>query len=166
MLSLVSIMLVGLPVAVWLDLRNITEAALMRQASDLNSVITSFRGFYATSVVSRVLAFPRKTQVTHNYESIPGAIPIPATLSLEFGKVVSEQRKNIDYRFVSNSPFRNRAPHVLDAFERDSLGALRAMLGRAIATLERIKPGSSSWTRWETPLHGYVLETSAIASAT
>jgi hypothetical protein len=99
---LVLVLLIGLPLAVWLDLRNLTEMSLRRQASDLNSVITSMRTFYATNVVGRVLAHPGATQVTHNYEAIPGAIPIPATLSLELGRVVSEQQHNIQYRFVSD----------------------------------------------------------------
>jgi adenylate cyclase len=124
--ALVIALLLGLPIAVWLDVRNLTEAALRRQASDLNSVISSVRSFYGSNVVARVLAFHGETQVTHNYESIPGAIPIPATLSLELGKVISEQQKNITYRFVSEYPFRNRAPHVLDNFERSALAILRA----------------------------------------
>ena len=123
---LVVILLLGLPIAVWLDIRNLTEAALRRQATDLNSVITSVRTFYATNVVGRVLANPGSTQVTHNYESIPGAIPIPATLSLELGRVIGEQQKNITYRFVSDYPFRNRTPHMLDAFEKQALATLRA----------------------------------------
>jgi len=118
-------MLIGLPLAVWLDLRNLTESSLRRQASDLNSVITSMRTFYATNVVARILANAGATQVTHNYESIPGAIPIPATLSLELGRVVSEQQHNIQYRFVSDYPFRNRKPHEMDAFERGALVSLR-----------------------------------------
>ncbi len=124
--ALVVILLLGLPIAVWLDIRNLTEAALRRQATDLNSVITSVRTFYATNVVGRVLSNPGSTQVTHNYESIPGAIPIPATLSLELGRVIGEQQKNISYRFVSDYPFRNRTPHVLDAFETQALATLRA----------------------------------------
>jgi adenylate cyclase len=122
---LVLVLLAGLPVAVWLELRNLTEQALLRQASDLNSVITSMRGYYANNVVSRVLASPGSTQVVHNYETISGAIPIPATLSLELGRTISEQQQNIAYRFVSDFPFKNRAPHALDDFETTSLAALR-----------------------------------------
>ncbi len=124
-IALVVALLLGLPIAVWLDVRSLTEVALRRQASDLNSVISSVRSFYGSNVVARVLAFHGSTQVTHNYESIPGAIPIPATLSLELGKVISEQQKNITYRFVSEYPFKNRAPHVLDNFERSALEILR-----------------------------------------
>ncbi len=116
----------GLPLAVWLDLSNLAETNLRRQAIDLNSVMTSVRSYYGSNVVGRVLASPGQTQVVHNYETIPGAIPIPATLSLELGQVISEQQRNITYRFVSDYPFKNRAPHALDEFEKKALAALRA----------------------------------------
>jgi class 3 adenylate cyclase len=122
---LVTLLLAALPLAVWLDLKNLADAALRRQAGDLNSVISSVRAYYASNVVGRVLAHPGATQVVHNYETIPGAIPIPATLSLELGKVISEQQQNISYRFVSDFPFKNRAPHQLDDFEKASLQSLR-----------------------------------------
>jgi len=122
---LIAVLLLALPLAVWLDLTNLAEAALRRQASDLNSVITSVRGYYATNVVGRVLANPGSTQVVHNYETVPGAIPIPATLSLELGKVIGAQQQNIGYRFVSDFPFKNRTPHQLDEFEKGSLESLR-----------------------------------------
>ncbi len=124
---LVLALLAGLPLAVWLDLSNLSDTALRRQAGDLNSVISSVRAYYATNVVGRVLTAPGgATQVVHNYETIPGAIPIPATLSLELGRVLNEQQHDINYRFVSDYPFRNRAAHQLDDFERNALSTLRA----------------------------------------
>jgi class 3 adenylate cyclase len=125
LILVVLLLLAGLPIVVWLDLRNLTEKALLRQASDLNSVVSSVRGYYATNVVGRILASPGSTQIVHNYETIPGAIPIPATLSLELGRVISAQQQNISYRFVSDFPFMHRAPHVLDDFETNALAALR-----------------------------------------
>src|SRR5579863_3060767 len=125
LIGLVVALLIGLPLAVWLDLRHISENLLERQANDLNSLITSFRAYYARNIVARVLASPGSTQVVHNYADIPGAIPIPATLSLELGQVISEQQRNIDYRFISDYPFKGRAPHAMDDFERGSLVALR-----------------------------------------
>ena len=123
----IAFLLLALPVAVWLDLTELSKTALRRQAVDLNSVITSVRSYYATNVVGRVLANPNgATKVIHNYESVPGAIPIPATLSLELGRVIGAQQENITYRFVSDFPFQNRAPHQLDAFEKEALEALRA----------------------------------------
>jgi len=122
---LIALLLLALPIAVWLDLKSLADGALRRQASDLNSVISGVRAYYASNVVGRVLAHPGETQVVHNYESIPGAIPIPATLSLELGKVISEQQQNITYRFVSDFPFKNRSPHPLDDFEKGALRSLR-----------------------------------------
>lgn len=126
LLLLVVLLLAGLPLAVWLDLTNLSETNLNRQASDLNSIISSVRSYYASNVVGRILAAPGvPTKVVHNYEQIPGAIPIPATLSLELGRVISERQHNIMYRFVSDYPFANRAPHPLDEFETESLRRLR-----------------------------------------
>jgi adenylate cyclase len=39
--------------------------------------------------------------------------------------VISERQHNVKYRFVSDYPFANRAPHALDQFETDSLRSLR-----------------------------------------
>jgi adenylate cyclase len=130
---LIALLLAALPLAVWLDLTNLAEVALRRQASDLNSVVTGVRSYYASNVVGRVLAHPGETQVVHNYEAVPGAIPIPATLSLELGKVISEQQQNINYRFVSDFPFKNRTPHQLDQFERAALQSLRENPDQKIA---------------------------------
>jgi len=118
-------LLVGLPAAVWLDLRSVSESALRRQAGDLNSVINSIRSYYASHVVGRVLSAHGSTQVLDDYLAVPGAIPIPATLSIDLGHVISEQQSNITYRFVSDYPFASRAPHHMDQFENDSLAALR-----------------------------------------
>jgi len=74
-IPLVIILLLGLPLAVWLDLRNLTDEALRRQAIDFNSLITSVRDYYANNVVGRVLANAGSTQVSHNYQAIP--VPYP-----------------------------------------------------------------------------------------
>jgi len=126
---LLLLLLASLPAAVWLDLRSVSEGALRRQAADLNSAIGSIRAYYAANVVGRVLAAHASTQVRDDYAAVPDAIPIPATLSIELGKVIGEQQSNISYRFVSDYPFSNRAPHVLDAFEKNALAALRAQPG-------------------------------------
>ena len=122
-------MLAGLPAAVYIDVRALTEDILLRQARDAGAVITNMRDFYASDVVARVLAHDTETQVLHTYKETPGAIPIPATLSLEMGRLIQQQgQSNIGYRFISDYPFANRKPHDLDAFERDSLARLRAKL--------------------------------------
>jgi serine phosphatase RsbU (regulator of sigma subunit) len=123
--SLVVVLLLGLPLAVWLDLRNISDSALRRQATDMDLLLTSIRSYYGKNVVSRVMENPGGTRIVHNYHEVPGAIPIPATLSIELARTIGEQQTNISYRFVSDHPFANRSPHVLDEFETNALAMLR-----------------------------------------
>ena len=68
---LVVLLLLGLPIAVWLDLSKLVETNLRRQASDANSIISSVRNYYANNVVDRVLASPAMTKVVHNYKDFP-----------------------------------------------------------------------------------------------
>src|SRR3546814_17497459 len=56
---------------------------------------------------------------------VPGAIPIPATLSIEFGEVIGAKAGIVGYRFVSDYPFANRASDELDAFARRALETFR-----------------------------------------
>jgi class 3 adenylate cyclase len=151
LLIMVAVMLAGLPVAVWLDISSLSRTALSRQAEDLSSVITGIRGYYATNVVGRILAAHGKdTKLAHNYEQIPGAIPIPATLSLELGRVISERQDNITYRFVSDLPFKNRKPHEMDAFEVSALAKLRAAPDQEVTEVHRA--GFSNTFRLVTPI--------------
>ena len=123
--ALVALGLIGLPLAAWLDLRNLSERTIRSQAEALGSAINSMRSFYSSNVVARVRGFEGKTQVVHNYMDVPGAIPIPATLSLELGSVITGKNGNVQYRFFSDYPFANRAPHPFDGFERSALSTLR-----------------------------------------
>ncbi|MER8710000.1 adenylate/guanylate cyclase domain-containing protein [Mesorhizobium sp. M1088] len=126
LVAAVVIGLVGLPVAAWLDLRDLSERMLRRQASEISRIIDEMRGFYGSDVVGRVLQANGAVTATHNYRDVPGAIPIPATLSIELGNRISAHDGSVKYRFVSDLPFKGRAPHQLDAFERNAILALRA----------------------------------------
>ncbi len=114
-----------LPVAVWLDLRNLSNEALTRQATDLNAMISEIRSYYSRNVVARILANHGQSTPARNYEEIDGGIPIPATLSIELGNLIGGRGNNIRYRFVSDKVFAGRAPHQLDAFETAALNSLR-----------------------------------------
>ena len=63
------LLLVGLPVAVWLDMHDVTQAGLRRQARDLNAMFTSVRDYYANNVVGHVQASPGTTQVAARLSS-------------------------------------------------------------------------------------------------
>ena len=125
LVPLVLLLLAGLPLAVWLDLKNLSERALRLQAGDINSIVTSVRAYYATNVVARVLGTPGHTTVAHNYQAIPGAIPTPPTLSIELARIIGDQQSEISVRFVSDFPFPERTSREFDAFERAAIASLR-----------------------------------------
>jgi adenylate cyclase len=123
--ALVLLLLLGLPFAAWLDMRALSERILSRQADEIGRVIDDMRGFYASDVVGRLLSHPMATP-TNNYKSIDGGIPIPATLSIELGKMISARNDAVKYRFVSDLPFRGRESHALDDWEQSAINSLRA----------------------------------------
>jgi adenylate cyclase len=148
--ALLAVLFLGLPVAVWLDLRTVSEHALRLQAGDLTTVISEIRDYYASNVVGRVLAGNGQTTVSPHYRQIPGAIPIPATFSLELGSIVGRRQHNISYRFVSDFPFRGRARHVLDRFERDALATLRRQPQLVLSDVHEV--GFSNQVRFIVPV--------------
>jgi class 3 adenylate cyclase len=115
----------GLPIAIWLDLSTLSERLLRTQAAEIGRIIDDMRGFYASDVIGRVLAAKQPVSASHNYRTIDGAIPIPATLSIELGKRISAQDGTVKYSFVSDLPFKGREQHELDAFETKAITALR-----------------------------------------
>ena len=152
-------MLAGLPAAVWYDTQNLTAITLQNQASDLNAMITSIRSFYSSNIVNRILsAHNTPVQVTHNYEAVPGAIPLPATLSLELGRVIGDKQSNVGYRFVSDFPFRNRAAHKLDELETRALATFREHPDKP-TLIETSASGLSSQVRLISPV---IMETSCV----
>ena len=118
--------LAGLPVAVWLDLRGLSERMLEAQAVETGRVIDQMRSFYASDVVQAVNGATGRVVTTHDYKGVPNAMPIPATLSLELGERISGEHGAVRYRFISDLPFKDRKAHELDAFETGALADLRA----------------------------------------
>jgi len=144
LMVLVMVALIGLPIAIWLDLRNLSDETLTRQARSLNGIITSVRSYYAKNVVSRVVSSDTRTQALHNYLDVPGAIPIPATLSLELAEEIGVAEGDVSYRFVSDYPFVNRPSHNLDAFERQALAEFRA---QSDSTQFLVRSTGNFWNR-------------------
>jgi len=114
-----------LPVAVWLDLRAISDASLQSQAIDLDRAIGKIRTYYSRNVIGRVLDASGDITPTHEYHDMPGGIPIPATLSIELGEVIGADNGSLVYRFVSDHPFKGRESHDLTPFEKTALAEFR-----------------------------------------
>ena len=124
--ALLVIALLALPLALWLELRGLADRSLRKQATELTEVITTVRGYYSVNVVGRVMSSPRGTEARHDYAAHPGAIPIPATLSLELSELIGRDGGELGYRFVSDLPFAGRPPHALSPLEQDALTRFRA----------------------------------------
>lgn len=138
---IVILLFIGLPVAIWADLRDLSENALTRQSEEFSRIINDVRDFYAEDVVARVIAADGQVHTSAKFREEPGAIPIPATFSLELGQLIGEEG-NVGYRFISDFPFAGREPHNLDGFETDALARLRAD-----PTQEIVQVGGSLFNR-------------------
>jgi class 3 adenylate cyclase len=161
LIAVVVLLVAGLPLAVWLDLRTVTEHAELAQAQDFNSVIGSISDFYADSIVGNVLKAPAgtKTIVSPAFELHPGAIPLPATLSLDLGNIVAKNQGDVTYRFISHYPFKGRAAHDFDAFENSALAAFEA--NPRLAPIGGVSwHGLTSQVRYVTPI---VMGTTCVA---
>lgn len=123
--GLICLAMLALPVAIWMDLRNLSDQNMRAQANTLNQVITSIRSYYAENVVSRVKASTGPTQTLHTFRNVDGAIPIPATLSIELGEAISADAGDVAYSFTSDYQFTNRQPKTLSPFERNALAKFR-----------------------------------------
>jgi adenylate cyclase len=99
---LVILLFVGLPSAVWLDLDNLADANLHHQARDLSSM--------------KSIGCLRRHEPPKSFTTIRAYQVLSQS---------REQQHDIKYRFVSDFPFKNRAPHAMDKFETESLRSLR-----------------------------------------
>ena len=65
--------------------------------------------------------------------------------------MISEKQSNVIYRFISDYPFKGRAPHAFDDFERNALIALRQNPSDLPLTMATVK-GLSSEVRLIAPI--------------
>jgi len=122
----IAVLIVALPAAVWLDMRQLSESSLEQQAKNLSRVVGLVRDFYSQEVVRRIEENHGQTVFSHVYHDIPGGAPVPATFSIELAERIRENVVDLDYHFVSDLPFTHRRPHRLSEFETAALAAFRA----------------------------------------
>ena len=99
----------------------ISESMAIQHATVYTDSLGIFRTFYSAEVVARVK--PKGIQLSPNYKNQDGAIPFPATLSIELSKALSQSQNGSQARLFSKYPFPWRqlegGPH--DAFEIQAL---------------------------------------------
>jgi eukaryotic-like serine/threonine-protein kinase len=91
--------------------------------------------YYTTEVVDRLT--PLKVPITNDYRKQHGAIPLPATLNIELGRLISENQTGMEVRLYSDHPFKSRTDGgPRDQFEREVLAALRTDPSEPIDRIE------------------------------
>ena len=114
---------IGLGSTIWYMSRlqsNLIETMALENAALYIQALAEFRTLYTQEVVERVR--PRGIQVTHNYEAVPGSIPLPATLSILLGKRIGEHASGAEARLYSPYPFPWREPSggLRDDFSKEA----------------------------------------------
>lgn len=99
------------------------EDFLLRTATETANSLTSFQTFYSERVVAPLIG--SDITVTHEFQDAENAIPLPATLVLEFSDFLKETNKETAFRLVSEYPFPARTGRTLDRFERDAIAYLK-----------------------------------------
>jgi tRNA A-37 threonylcarbamoyl transferase component Bud32 len=103
----------------------LVRSAALESAAQQSEMLYEVNDFYSADVVDRV----NKAGVpaTHDYRTRPGAIPLPATLTIELGKHISDRSvSGMQVRLYSDRPFRPRPDgSPKDDFEREALDRLQ-----------------------------------------
>ncbi len=124
---LVTIFLAGALLLAWHLSRMTTtllQSAALQGTSLYSQALEEFRGLYTSEVVARI--HDHGIEVTHDYQTKENAIPLPATLTIEFGKRLSQRVEGMEVRLFSEYPFPwRRESGLRDQFDRDALQYLR-----------------------------------------
>jgi len=103
---------------------HLVRSSALESAAQQSEILKAVNNFYSADVVER--AKLKGVEATHNYTNRKGDIPLPATLTIELGKLLSEQSESgVQVRLYSDYPFRSRTDGgPKDDFERDALNQL------------------------------------------
>ncbi len=102
----------------------LVQSAALQGVSQHADTLKELRKLYTSEVTDRVVA--HGIEVTHDYATKEGAIPLPATFSMVLGKRISEEAAGMQARLYSDFPFpwrKDGGPK--DDFEREALHQLR-----------------------------------------
>jgi serine/threonine protein kinase len=98
----------------------------LQGAAQQSETLDEVNSFYSAQVVDR--AKRAGVEATHLYASRPGAIPVPATFTIDLGQQISaHSARGMQVRLYSDAPFRSRTDGgARDDFERKALDSLKA----------------------------------------
>jgi eukaryotic-like serine/threonine-protein kinase len=103
----------------------LVRSAALESAAQQSEMLDEVNNLYSSAVVDRVE--PQGIKATHDYATRPGAIPLPATLTIDLGRHLGEKSASgMQVRLYSDYPFRSRQDGgPKDDFERQALAELR-----------------------------------------
>jgi signal transduction histidine kinase/DNA-binding response OmpR family regulator/HPt (histidine-containing phosphotransfer) domain-containing protein len=102
----------------------LVQSAALQGVSQHADTLKELRKLYTSEVTERVVA--HGIEVTHDYATKEGAIPLPATFSMVLGKRISQDAAGMQARLYSDFPFPWRKDGgAKDDFEREALHQLR-----------------------------------------
>ncbi|WP_417514544.1 ATP-binding protein [Minwuia sp.] len=93
-------------VLAFLVLDDLRYRTTLESARSYSAMLTVVRDYYTAVVVGG--ARKSETPISANYHQIEGAIPPPATMTIELGVWMNDTIKPGSFRFYSNYPFRTR----------------------------------------------------------
>src|SRR3954469_2500858 len=126
--SLLAAVTLGSAVGLW-HLSRLSESLVrstaLEGAAQQSEMLDVVNALYSSKVVERLQR--HGVVVTHDYATKAGAIPLPATFTIESGEEIGRQSKTgMLFRLYSDHPFRSRKDGgPRDEFERDALAVLR-----------------------------------------
>ena len=125
--ALFIVALIGLPIMLIYTVRAQMQMESLANARAISEIMLQVRRYYNLNIVNRLQQAPGDVVVTENYHDIKGAIPIPATMSIEIAQTLTEKIPNspFDFSFTSDQPFKGRNRPALDGFQKEALAAFR-----------------------------------------
>jgi PAS domain S-box-containing protein len=122
------VLVIGAAAVIWYLANQIGQRDLDTAVDDAKTFsrsVTQFRNFYSAEIVPRARESGMK--ITHAYQHVPNALPLPATFTLDFGDFLSSQSEGFGVQLYSKWPFPWRAENIqLDDFQRAAIASLTA----------------------------------------
>src|SRR5438093_7591462 len=118
---------------------NLIAAIALQNASLYAQALAEFRTLYTSEVVNTVTA--HGIEVTHDYATKAGAIPLPVTLSMLLGQRLGARESGAQSRLYSPYPFpwRQQEGGLQDAFAKAAWNALRQYPTQPFYRLEEVQ---------------------------
>lgn len=98
---------------------DMAQKNLVRAAKIMSENLSDFRAYYSQEIIANLR--DSDVVVSHRFREIEGAVPLPATMSIELGEYLERKGSDVRFRMFSDAPFPWRQDRVLDGFQTRAL---------------------------------------------